>query len=235
MDLVFVPCLEPDHILGLPDIYHELGHILLFRVKDRLEHPALAIVDEHFERLLAEGRKSNLPTGSLEQIEQYHHNWRRSWLLEIVSDLIATYLVGPAFGWCNIRTATNLGGELFIGNDSHPADDARATAIGMMLTAIGYDGERQLIENRWDELTSLAAETAPHRYELAYPTELLRELTDFLLQACNSLCLTQYGASASGGSTVANTINDCWSEFRRSPDSYAAYEREQLVRLLASR
>ena len=30
MDLLFVPCLEPDHLLGLPDIYHELGHINLF-------------------------------------------------------------------------------------------------------------------------------------------------------------------------------------------------------------
>jgi len=234
MDLVLVPCLEPDHILGLPDIYHELGHMLLFREKSRLEHPALAIVDEHYDRLLAEGKK-NWPEASVAQIEQYQHNWRRSWLLEFGSDLIATYLVGPSFGWCNIRTATNLGGELFVGNDSHPADDARATAIGMMLTVIGCDAERQQIESRWQELISLADEKAPHRYELAYPDELLKDLSSFFHNGCRSFGLNQYEASHANERTIAITIDDCWMRFRKSPESYAEYERTQIQTLLSKR
>src|SRR5262249_17000289 len=45
MDLVFVPSLEPDRLLGLADVYHELGHILLFRAQQALLNPALRLVD----------------------------------------------------------------------------------------------------------------------------------------------------------------------------------------------
>lgn len=233
MDLVFVPCLEPDHIWGLPDIYHELGHILLFREKSRLEHSALTIVDDHYDRLLAECKKLNWQEASLDHIKQYQHNWRRSWLLEFGSDLIATFLVGPSFGWCNIRTATILGGELFVGHDSHPADDARATAIGKMLTAIGSDEERSQIESRWKELISLADEKAPHRYELAYPDELLKDLSSFFHKGCNSLGLKQHEPSLTMNQTIAVTINKCWMQFRKAPESYAEYERTQIQTLLS--
>jgi hypothetical protein len=234
MDLVFVPCLEPEHILGLPDLYHELGHILLFREKTRLEFPALAIVDRHYDRLLAEGRKLNWPPASLSQVEAFQHKWRRSWLLEFGSDLIATFLVGPAFGWCNIRTATNLGGELFVGNDSHPADDARATAIGMMLTEIGFDESREQIQSRWNELITLADESAPHRYELAYPGGLLRDLTEFYLEECQSIGLQAFNSSERSRMAVASAIDECWSEFRNKPQSYGEFERKKLETLLVT-
>ena len=232
MDLVFVPCLEPDHVLGLPDIYHELGHILLFREKNRLEFPALALVDDHYDRLRAEGKRLNWPDASLEHVEQFQHNWRRSWLLEFASDLIATYLIGPSFGWCNIRTATNLGGELFVGTDSHPADDARATAIGMMLTEIGFDDSRQRIQLRWGELIKLAVESPPPRYDLAYPPKLLEDLTQFLQKECEALGLKKFNSDSSEG--VAATIHSCWSQFRDKPESYANHERKALENLLAT-
>lgn len=232
MDLVFVPCLEPNHLLGIPDIYHELGHILLFREKVRLEQGALAIVDDEFAGRLGEGKRQNWPAASLEQIEAYHHNWRRSWLLEFGSDLIATYLVGPSFGWCNIRTATNLGGALFEGNDSHPADDARATAIGMMLSEIGYDDSRMQIQYRWKELVDLANESAPHRYELAYPMTLLKSLTRFFREQCNDMGLAQFDRAAAD-LPMAVTIDKCWAEFRNKPGDYADFERSQLAGLLS--
>ena len=123
MDLIFVPCLEPDHLLGLPDIYHELGHIILYREERAFVFPALSIVDRHFDKLVADGVRGNWPRQSIDQLEEFRHRWRLSWLLEFGADLIATYTSGPVFGWCNIRTSTNLGGELFGGNETHPADD----------------------------------------------------------------------------------------------------------------
>jgi hypothetical protein len=231
MDLVFIPCLEPDHVLGLPDIYHELGHILLFRDRVRLEYPALTIVDDHYDRLRSEGKRLNWPTASVQQLEQFQHNWRRSWLLEFASDLIATYLIGPSFGWCNIRTATNLGGELYVGTETHPADDARATAIGMMLTEIGFDDSSQRIQSRWSELIQLAVESPPPRYELAFPQKLLEDLTQFFRTECEGIGLQRF--STSDGCPVATTIHDCWSQFRAKPETYVSYERKALEELLA--
>lgn len=232
MDLVFVPCLEPDHLLGLPDGYHELGHILLFRDKKRLEYPALAIVDRWYDTALARGKQLNWPQASLDAVDGFRHQWRRSWLLEFGADLIATYLVGPAFGWCNIRTSTNLGGELFSGSESHPADDARASAIGLMLERIGCGEACEEIRQRWNELVALSNESHPDRYDLAYPGELLGELAEFFHTACVDVGLRQYSENANDLVPVTTGINQAWNKFRENPDVFANHEQSILAALL---
>jgi hypothetical protein len=232
MDIIFVPCLEPDHLLGLADGYHELGHILLFRNKKRLVHPALIIVDHWYDKILSEGKQLNWPEASLHEVDSFRHQWRRSWLLEFGADLIATYLVGPAFGWCNIRTSTNLGGELFCGSESHPADDARASAIGMMLQRIGCIEASKAIKRRWDELVSLASESTPDRYDMAYPVELLTDLTEFYYTKCVDLGLLQYSDNMSKTAPVTTAINQAWNKFRENPDEFGEFEKSILTGLL---
>jgi hypothetical protein len=229
MDVVFVPCLEPDHLLGLPDIYHELGHILQFREKSRFVLPGLSIVDRCYHDIIAEGKKQNWPVASLDEVERFRDGWRQAWLLEFGSDLIASYLVGPAFGWCNIRTSTNLGGELFTGSESHPADDARAKAIGVMLKRIGCLDAAAEIQARWDELVALSNETAPHRYDLAYPATLLSELAKFFDSECHALGLRRYASS--GSALVSTAVNDAWREFRERPDQFGDFEQQRLAAL----
>lgn len=235
MDLVFVPCLEPEHLLGLPDGYHEIGHILLFRDKKRLEYPALAIVDRWYDKTLARGKQLNWAQASLDEVDGFRHQWRRSWLLEFGADLIATYLVGPAFGWCNIRTSTNLGGGLFSGCESHPADDARARAVGVMLDRIGCSEDGLAIQQRWDELVSLSNESPSGRYDLAYPPELLDELAEFFHIACADLGMRQYAPDASNpAAPVTAAVNAAWCRFRQSPDTFGDYEQEALATLLGA-
>ncbi len=165
MDLIFVPSLEPDRLLGLADLYHELGHIILFREERRLVFPGMTAVDRHFDRLMRQGQHAGWAPQSLQEIEQFRHMWRGAWFLEFGADLIATYLVGPAFGWCNIRTSTNIGGELFQGSDTHPADDARSMAIGLMLHKLGERQAAGEIRARWLELVALSSESEPPRYD----------------------------------------------------------------------
>ena len=232
MDLVLVPCLEPDHLLGLPDGYHEVAHILMFRDKRRLEYPALAIVDRWYDKTLAKGRQLNWPKGLADELNGFRHQWRRSWLLEFGADLIATYLVGPAFGWCNIRTSTNLGGEIFSGSETHPADDARAVAIGLMLQRIGCRETSETIKQRWSELVALSNESVPDRYDLAYPGELLAQLAEFFHNACAALRLRQYSETANDPAPVTSGINQAWNKFREGPDAFADQEQSILRALL---
>jgi hypothetical protein len=216
----------------LPDAYHELGHILLFREEKRLVHPALTIVDRWYDHTITEGRKLNWPAGSLEEVDGFRHLWRLSWLLEFGSDLIATYLVGPAFGWCNIRTSTNLGGELFAGSDSHPADDARASAVGMMLEEIGCGAEARAIRQRWCELVALSTDAPPPRYELAYPAELLRELAESFHAECGNLGMRAFHPERTDAAPVTAAVNDAWREFREHPDTFGQYEESRLKSLI---
>ena len=233
MDVVFAPCLEPDHVLGLPDAYHELGHILLFRNEKLLVHPALTIVDAWYDKTLIQSKKLNWPEASRQELERFQRCWRLSWLLEFGSDLIATYMVGPAFGWCNIRTSTNLGGGLFLGSESHPADSARAVAIKLMLDRISFGNDGAEITERWSQLVQLSGESRPQRYELAYPEELLTELTEFIHSKCQALGLRKYDPRAKEDTPVAATVNDAWREFRVNPGKFGEYERSCLKALLA--
>ncbi len=234
MDLVFVPSLEPDRLLGLADVYHELAHILLYREKNRLLIPALRVVDQHFDRLRKEARYANWPLQSLEELELYRHRWRSAWLLEFGADLIATYLAGLSFGWCNIRTSTNLGGELYRGNESHPADDARATAIELMLRRIGDATTALEIRSRWTELLTLSGEQVPQRYDISYPRELLSDLCDIVYAACQSLGLKVWSVQEQTESTVGLALHRAWTEFRQRPDTFAGYELQVLSTLSAT-
>ncbi len=232
MDLIFVPCLEPDHLLGLPDIYHELGHIILYLEERAFVFPALSIVDRHFDKLVADGVRGNWPRQSIDQLEEFRHRWRLSWLLEFGADLIATYTSGPVFGWCNIRTSTNLGGELFGGNETHPADDARATTIGLMLERMGEHDAADRIRVRWSELVSLSGESLPPRYDVAYPVALQQELVDFIYLDCERLGLRRWGAR-DAATNVGGAVDEAWETFRNHPANFGDHERRGLATLTA--
>lgn len=232
MDLIFVPCLEPEHLLGLPDIYHELGHVILFREERTFVFPALAIVDRHFDVLVADGIRGNWPRQSIDQVEEFRHRWRLSWLLEFGADLIATYTSGPVFGWCNIRTSTNLGGELFGGNETHPADDARAATIGLMLERMGERDAAERIRVRWSELVRLSGEARPPRYDVAYPVALQQELVEFVYTECERSGLRQW-AVRDTSTTVGGAVDDAWETFRSHPANFGDHERRGLATLCA--
>lgn len=232
MDLVFVPTLEPERLLGLADIYHELGHIVLFREEKRILIPGLALIDKHFDAVVAQGRLAGWAQNSLDEVEEVRHRWRTAWLLEFGSDFIATYLCGPSFGWCNIRTSTNLGGEIFRGNESHPADDSRAVAIGIMLNRLGENQASEEIAHRWQELVTLSGESKPARFDLTYPSGLLEQLCELIFASCKAIGLEPWGPAQKAASLVTQTLDAAWTQFRLSPDSFDGYERAELESLL---
>lgn len=126
MDIVFVtPCAHA-HLLGLPDIYHELGHFLLHRERRRILVALERIVDDYFNTAVQDANRRNWPRGSIEALEGSRKDWKRSWLLEFACDMFAAFCAGPAYGWCNVRLCTNLSENVVAGSHSHPADAARA-------------------------------------------------------------------------------------------------------------
>ncbi|MBI3464772.1 MAG: hypothetical protein HY000_17205 [Planctomycetes bacterium] len=231
MDLVFVPSLEPERLLGLADIYHEIGHIVLYRGEKRFVIPGLSAVEKAFDAALHQGKLAGWPQQSLNEVEQYHARWRSAWFLEFGADLIATYLAGPAFGWCNIRTSTNLGGEIFQGSQSHPTDDARAAAINLMLQRLGHHQQAQAIAERWNELVALSGERKPPRYDIAYPGDLLDGVCQLVFDGCQQLGLLPWTNPVNSSAIVGSAVDDAWTEFRLRPDSFAGYEQNALSAL----
>ncbi|MBL8799385.1 MAG: hypothetical protein JNM56_36215 [Planctomycetia bacterium] len=232
MDLIFVPCGEPFHLLALADLYHELAHFLLERDLRQLVRPLLRLIDKFFNRMVKEARQKGWPAESVARFDERRRQWKRYWYAEFAADMLAAYWAGPAFGWSNLRLCTNLGVELFEGVDSHPADAARHAGVRSMLLQTGHGAAAAQIDVRWAELVALTGQQPPTEYDLVYPPELLDQMATLLCSSARNMGLAAWcGPVAAAGPHVTNLLNAAWDQFHASPDAFAAYEHTELTGL----
>jgi hypothetical protein len=232
MDLIFVPCSESLHLLGLADLYHELAHFVLYRRANSLIIPFQQIIDLHFDQAVREGRQKGWTPRSLDALAEYRQRWKRSWYLEFASDVLATYWAGPAYGWANVRLCTNMSSELFSIDAEHPSDDARAKIVGRMLRKTSCDAETGRIDAKWNELLTLTGQIAPQEYTLAYPPKLMDELVDFLFAEFQQAGLImRQQQNVASGVQVTELLNQAWEEFEARPETFAVFERQKVEEL----
>jgi len=229
MDVIFVPGSEPFHLLATPDLYHELAHFVLQRDRPLWADSAQISIDEHYGRIIREKEQQNWPTAAIDDLFQHQSNWKTSWCSEIMSDLIATYWVGPAFGWENLRLCTNQSSDIFDGGLNHPADEARHDAIQLILLRMGLKDRAVEIDKKWHELLSLTGQQKPPNYDLTFPSQLLESLTDLVESNCRTqhlVAMTDF--QGSGESNIGQLLNKAWEKFVSEPDKYADFEAEEL-------
>lgn len=132
-NLVCVPTGEAFSLLSLPDLCHELGHILLFENEplflDGFAYELTSYIRVEKQRV----DWSQRPPDYIQLYDLLFAQWYDAWVREFVSDMVATYLVGPAFGWQHVRLATSSGRSPFkpaLGAVAeHPADDSRLRGV----------------------------------------------------------------------------------------------------------
>ena len=126
----------------------------------------------------------------------------------------------------------NVSVDVFSGADTHPADDARTTAIGLMLAVTGHEAEAAKIAEIWKQLVGISGHMESQEYEMAYPKAILEQLAAFLVKACRNLGLAPYGAgSQTGDLYMTGVLNTAWQEFHLRPDSFSIWERQQIDRV----
>jgi hypothetical protein len=234
-DLIFVPCTEPYRLLGLSDLYHELAHFTAFRCANLLLDPFHTSIDRVFDRMVRDARQKGWVQTLVREMEEHRRRWKTSWLIEFVADMVAAYCAGPAYGWSNVRLCTNLSADLFSHAETHPADEARAAAILLILEKLGFQGEAAEIDNAWGELVGLAGQPKPQGFDLAYPGVLLSQLADGVAKGCRQVGLvaadpkTAYAGNPT--TPVTGVVNSAWLRFRQQPEKFAGWEQAALSRL----
>jgi hypothetical protein len=227
MDLLLVPHSEPDHLLGLPDVYHELGHLLRDAdLLDRLRARSQKFYDEEIIRAQREGWPSN----SIDALKAHSRRWFESWLIEFGCDLLATYVCGPAFGWTNARLCARLSPSFYEISNSHPADAARTIAIRIMLQQQGHIVAAHKIDIQWQELQTTASQTEPQEFRLAFPTALLAAIVEEVVGYCESKGIRPYDPV---NMPIAKLLNDSWEQFLAAPAAFRSWEETQIGRLRA--
>jgi hypothetical protein len=229
-DLVVAPATVSNDLLCWPDIYHEMGHFLLARHEAHLAQPMRSAIDKHYAAAIADAKLRSWPAGAIEELERLRTLWSGSWVLEFGSDMLATLLCGPAFGHSNVRLSAVVSHDVFAWSGSHPADDARSTAICKMLRVMGLAPDAAHVDRQWAALLALCGDSRPQTYGLAFPNALLDEVVRVTNDGATSLGLLTYRA---GADSVAAALNSAWSKFAIDPDDFDTWQRSQLAELLS--
>jgi len=232
-NIICVPAAEGTTLLGLPDLCHELGHILhLAREEDLVGNflkELASYIQQEQRRVVREQR----PTEYRFLYTILFAQWEGSWLLEFVADMVATYLVGPAFGWQHVRLCASASSAAYhptLGEQAeHPADEARLRGMVAVLTQMGAADAGARITSLWNSYLDASRETCPQDYEVCYPQTLLDSLAKAVIAGCRSLGVRSFDQPVEG--SVPALLAEAWYRFLADAQTYPDWEREQIVAL----
>lgn len=154
--LLAVPLAEPDFLLHLPDLYHEVAHPILSAVNNPKTDgfqsefgKFIGIIIEFFAKRRAEiSRQTGPKNQHMFEAGVLELYWVKHWSIELFCDLFATYTLGPAYAWSHLHLTAATDADPFavkLGKlASHPTNSARMEVI---LEALGRLG---LTEGRAD-------------------------------------------------------------------------------------
>lgn len=232
-NIIMVPAVEPLHLLGLSDLYHEIGHIILYR--NKLLDAFYADIDRFFQHEIKQVEKEGKPKEYKELLKTTALMWKQNWALEFAADMIAAYLAGPAFGWANIRLCINISNDLFASSPgvyhTHPADDARNEAICGMLALIRVDKAAiDGIRGKWNRFIALSGDSKPQDYELRFPPQLIAGLGQYVYDQCQKLKLRSNSQQKLNSDDINFTqlLNTAWAEFNNSPTTFPDWELKRI-------
>lgn len=238
-NIMYLPALELNFLLHIPDVYHELGHPLFDANNNPKVEPfksALGNVNffaiEHFNsETIKEKRNSNrLIT---ECLRNWKDNWVRSWAVELFCDLFAVFMVGPAFAWSHLHLCAKRGTDPFhtplYSLVDHPADHARMEAMLLGLKLIGFGEHATTIESKWNEFLSACEIEKVPEFERAYPKQLLEHCVNYCHQAMITMKCRIVNTETND--SIFILLNEAWDKFWQDSDNYFKWEAEQISKI----
>jgi hypothetical protein len=222
-DIIMTPQGQASELLALPDLYHELAHLVVYRERPVLEVPVLAIIHKYFADALRKGRQKGSGQTVLDAIAKNSTLWTSLWHVEFACDMVATYWCGPAYGLANLRLSATRG-DPYQDSGTHPADDARKVGIECILKLAGESAAANEIDRMWQDLKRLSPSVQPGGYTMRYPVQLLEKVAQCVYQECAGLGFRRFSQHQSGSAIVGGAIAQAWQAFQKDAASFAAYE-----------
>ena len=234
--LIGVPAGEPGSLLGISDLAHEFGHLLL-ETNETLLDDLRVIVNEKMQELRAEAVLAGAPHAADMMVTI--QLWNESWLDEFACDVIASYLLGRAFGFQHIRLCAQRGRWPYtptLGEPAtHPADAARMQMILAALTAYGAVDDALAVGSVWDRFIAHQPNRSGTAYDLCYPQELFELIATRVTEAARSLAIVNSLATRAQPDTVAAVLVEAWDRFLTDSRTFQTWEDDALKELYKSR
>jgi len=231
-NVVCAPATEGATLLNLPDLYHELGHILMERREEDLVGDMAGEIDAYVRAEKGRVEMQQRPPHYRPLYDRLLGQWRGVWLAEFVADMVATYIGGPAFGWQHIRLCAGMSHGAYVpGLDEtadHPADEARLRGIVAVLDNLGLGDDARRIRDLWARYLHVGGETRPADYEVCYPQALVASLARRVVAGCDALGLRPFAPRAEEGGSIVALVGEAWEIFLEDSPGYEAWERARL-------
>ena len=239
INLMFVPLSEGNFLLHLPDMYHELGHPLLYDQHS----PRTEALQKAADTILMEAASYLNNELDIEERRQGPHElrlylvlWQRSWwkwINEFLCDLFAVYTLGPAFVWSHIHLCMKNEHDPFYvptrGTSSHPADDARMRLMLMGLERLGFGREVPQLERRWAQYLEIAEAKSSGAYKRCFPEVLLRQIEILAYQGIVATKCRIVDCNTSD--PIHSAFNEAWYQFWHNPYGYIEWEKHKIIQL----
>lgn len=230
-DIIAVPTGEERNLLNLPDIYHEMGHLIYNQYESYLKGKIETLISQYYQaeiqRVVDEDRDPKLITFFRDK----NAKWVSGWVMEFTCDFIATYLVGPAYAWTNLKLATLSSSKdrIYADSPSHPSDESRMRGIFFILKLMGHDKELAKIQEYWNEFLALTKNPVPASYQYIFPQELIEELGKSVFEGCQAIDLRVYNDQVKEfGNPISRILNDAWEELFNNPVNFPAWEQNRI-------
>jgi hypothetical protein len=235
--LIAVPIGEEFSLLSLGDFYHELAHFLYAQYGPYLTGGFMNDLDSYGARETQRVRDEHRETPDVELFEKVEFEWKEKWIIEFVCDMIATYLVGPAYGWANLKLSAGSLTRFEVFGPAieefplveHPSDEARMRGIYATLRQLKLEQEIDNLDKKWQHYALLSGSARPADYIFFYPDELLARLAQYVCEGCKNIGLISCTEQLlSTDMNLAVILNTAWNKFLNEPDQYPDWERTQL-------
>lgn len=225
-EIIALPTGEENSLLNLPDLYHEIGHLLHRMFNGKSCEMSGKAVDKYFKK-----KKFKTYFPNLFSIKSY---WQNAWLEEFTCDLIGTYMTGVAYAWTNLKLISVGHGstKIYEYYESHPSDEARMRIILMMLEKLGLEKEKETIDGVWSSFLEDSQMYRPDHYEFLYPDEILKQMVEEFFDFYQNADLASYPELYnSQESPIAQILNEAWTMAKSDPTQFFSYESNRIKAL----
>lgn len=231
-DVIAVPYGEDNHLLNLPDLYHEIAHLIFRQYATFFLKDINIFITNFYEDLKQQVIDNHLDKNLIIYYNKWCENWLKNWLEEYCCDMIATFLVGPAFAWSNIKMATLSSSQerVYAVSNSHPSDESRMQGVFSMLNKMGYGNDSINIQRSWAKFLKIIQNPIPKYYKFIFPEEIIKRLCLNVYSACILIDLRNYSDQISlYKNPTSKILNDAWCELFAKPESFVDWELNQIA------
>lgn len=245
-NVIFVPVGESRFLLHIPDVFHEIGHEVLFykeselRLKKVNESYSNAIkrITDHYRKLLARKTRETGPRSTLMLISHIHSQWKTHWVKEFFCDLFAAYTLGPAYAWSHFHLTTKKFENVYefspILPQTHPSDDSRMRMLTIGLDKLGFKNEVTSILSKWNAMPFVANTQPVVEYQYAYPNDLMNDIAELFLTGLKESkfsILFPEKLDSKNPDSIINLLNEAWNLFWNNSSAFRDWEEKTVQKL----